>query len=52
MALAIYFSYALQGYVIVEVIWHQYLSEYFYLEEHIITEYALRCILVLFTGNV
>ncbi|XP_037820309.1 proton-coupled amino acid transporter-like protein CG1139 [Lucilia sericata] len=48
-AVAIYFSYALQGYITVDVLWHHYFSNWFDQEDQIIMEYNVRCSIALVT---
>ncbi|KAI9588533.1 hypothetical protein GQX74_004378 [Glossina fuscipes] len=48
-ALAIFLTYALQGYVVVDVLWHYYLEDMFDEEYRPILEYNTRCAIVLST---
>ncbi|TMW40672.1 hypothetical protein DOY81_014248, partial [Sarcophaga bullata] len=46
---AIFVSYALQGYVIVDVLWRHYLSRLYEKEDRTIMEFNIRCFIVLAT---
>uniref|UniRef100_A0A1B0G5Q2 Amino acid transporter transmembrane domain-containing protein n=1 Tax=Glossina morsitans morsitans TaxID=37546 RepID=A0A1B0G5Q2_GLOMM len=50
LALSIFFTYALQGYVVIDVLWHYYLEDMFEEEYRPILEYNTRCAIVLSTG--
>uniref|UniRef100_A0A1A9UXS0 Amino acid transporter transmembrane domain-containing protein n=1 Tax=Glossina austeni TaxID=7395 RepID=A0A1A9UXS0_GLOAU len=49
LALAIFLTYALEGYVVVDVLWHYYLKDMFEEEYRPILEYNTRCAIVLST---
>uniref|UniRef100_A0A1B0BN92 Amino acid transporter transmembrane domain-containing protein n=1 Tax=Glossina palpalis gambiensis TaxID=67801 RepID=A0A1B0BN92_9MUSC len=49
LALAIFLTYGLQGYVVVDVLWHYYLEDMFDEEYRQILEYNTRCAIVLST---
>ncbi|XP_019890667.1 proton-coupled amino acid transporter-like protein CG1139 [Musca domestica] len=49
LAIAIFFSYTLQGYVVIDVLWHHYVSKMFNEDDQRIMEYNFRCLLALAT---
>ena len=49
--MAIFVSYALQGYVIVDVLWRHYLSRLYDMEDRTIMEFNIRCFIVLATSK-